>query len=129
MNTRIESSQRHPYAHNSIANETINYILVLYFVLLQHTITTMTGASLTATPAWKALTAHFEETKSATMKDMFAADADRFDKFSLNFEGMLLDFSKNRINDETMKLLYGLAKQQDVSGLAKKMFAGEKISK
>lgn len=87
----------------------------------------MTG-SLTATPAWKALAAHFEATKSATMKDMFAADAGRFDKYSLDFEGILMDFSKNRIDDETMKLLYGLAKQQDVSGLAKKMFEGEKIN-
>jgi hypothetical protein len=91
-------------------------------------IATMTG-SLTATPAWKALAAHFEETNSATMKDMFAADPDRFEKFSLDFEGILLDYSKNRISDKTMKLLYGLAKQQDVSGLAKKMYAGEKISK
>lgn len=88
----------------------------------------MTGSSLAATPAWKALAAHFEETKSATMKNMFAADADRFDKFSLDFEGILLDYSKNRITDETMKLLYGLANQQDVSGLAKKMYAGEKIN-
>lgn len=86
-------------------------------------------ASLTATPAWKALAAHFDETKTATMKDMFAADPARFDKFSLDFEGILLDYSKNRINEETMKLLYGLAVQQDVSGLAKKMFGGEKISK
>ncbi len=63
------------------------------------------------------------------MKDMFAADEARFDKYSLSFEDILLDFSKNRINDETMKLLYGLASQQDVNGIAKKMFAGEKISK
>ena len=89
----------------------------------------MTGSSLTASPAWKALAGHFEETKDATMKDMFAADPERFSKFSLEFEEILLDFSKNRINEETMKLLYGLAKQQDVSGLAKKMYAGEKISK
>lgn len=88
----------------------------------------MTGSSLTASPAWKALAGHFEETKDATMKDMFAADPERFSKFSLEFEEILLDFSKNRINEETMKLLYGLAKQQDVSGLAKKMYAGEKIN-
>mmetsp|Transcript_3031 Transcript_3031/g.8239 ORF Transcript_3031/g.8239 Transcript_3031/m.8239 type:complete len:556 (+) Transcript_3031:97-1764(+) len=87
----------------------------------------MTG-SLAATPAWKALAAHFQETQSTTMKDLFAADSGRFDKFSLEFEDILMDFSKNRINVETMKLLYGLAQQQDVSGLAKKMFAGEKIN-
>lgn len=88
----------------------------------------MTG-SLSASPAWKALAAHFAEIQSDTMKDMFAADPARFDKFSLDFEGILMDFSKNRINDETMKLLYGLSSQQDVTGLAKKMFSGEKISK
>ena len=86
-------------------------------------------ASLSSSPAWKALAAHFSEIKSETMKDMFAADPARFDKFSLDFEGILMDFSKNRINDETMKLLYGLASQQEVNGLAKKMFGGEKISK
>ena len=85
--------------------------------------------TLSETPAWKALTAHYEETNTHTMKDMFAADPERFGKFNLEFESILLDFSKNRINEETMKLLYGLAKQQDVSGLAKKMFSGEKISK
>ncbi len=88
----------------------------------------MTG-SLTASPAWEALAAHFAEIKGETMKDMFAADAARFDKYSLEFEEILMDFSKNRITDETMKLLYGLAGQQDVTGLAKKMFGGEKISK
>jgi glucose-6-phosphate isomerase len=85
-------------------------------------------ASLTSSPAWKALAAHFSEVKSDTMKEMFAADPARFDKFSLDFEEILMDFSKNRISDETMKLLYGLASQQDVNGLAKKMFGGEKIN-
>jgi len=84
--------------------------------------------TLSASPAWKALAAHYAETSSATMKDMFAADPGRFDKFSLDFEGILMDFSKNRITEETMKLLYELAIQQDVSGLAKKMFSGEKIN-
>jgi hypothetical protein len=81
-----------------------------------------------ASPAWKALTAHFDSIKDVTMKDMFATDSERFNKFQLEFEDMLFDFSKNRINEETMKLLYALAAQQDVHGLAKKMYAGEKIS-
>jgi hypothetical protein len=87
------------------------------------------SAKLTSSPAWTALLAHYEATKDVQMKDMFASDKERFNKFNMEFEDMLIDFSKNRINEETMKLLYGLAKQQDVSGLAKKMFAGEKISK
>jgi hypothetical protein len=89
--------------------------------------TTM-STSLDASPAWKALAVHYESIKDVTMKDMFAVDPERFNKFHLEFEDMLFDFSKNRINEETMKLLYALAAQQDVHGLAKKMYSGEKIS-
>lgn len=62
------------------------------------------------------------------MKDLFNSDAERFNKFSMSFEDILLDYSKNRITEETMELLYKLAEQQDVKGLAKKMFSGEKIN-
>jgi glucose-6-phosphate isomerase len=86
------------------------------------------SVALDASPAWKALTAHFDSIKDVTMKDMFANDSDRFNKFHLEFEELLFDFSKNRINEETMKLLYALAAQQDVTGLTKKMYSGEKIS-
>ena len=86
------------------------------------------SAGLDASPAWKALEAHFATMKDTTMKSMFAADPERFSKFNLQFEDLLFDFSKNRINEETMKLLYALAAQQDVNGLAKKMYSGEKIS-
>ena len=84
---------------------------------------------LTSSPAWKALQVHYEATKNVHMKDLFDSDPDRFTKFSLKFEDMLVDASKNRITDETMKLLYALAKQQDVVGLAQRMYAGDKISK
>eukprot|EP00545_Synedropsis_sp_CCMP1620_P000400 CAMPEP_0119009922 /NCGR_PEP_ID=MMETSP1176-20130426/4677_1 /TAXON_ID=265551 /ORGANISM="Synedropsis recta cf, Strain CCMP1620" /LENGTH=553 /DNA_ID=CAMNT_0006962507 /DNA_START=66 /DNA_END=1727 /DNA_ORIENTATION=+ len=83
---------------------------------------------VSSTPAYKALQAHFEATKDVLMKDQFAADPDRFNKFSLKFEDILLDYSKNRISEETMDLLYKLAEQQDVMGVAKKMFSGEKIN-
>mmetsp|Transcript_2302 Transcript_2302/g.2662 ORF Transcript_2302/g.2662 Transcript_2302/m.2662 type:complete len:566 (+) Transcript_2302:103-1800(+) len=83
---------------------------------------------LTSSPAWKALQVHYEATKDVHMKDLFASDPDRFTKFSMQFEDILVDSSKNRITDETMKLLYALAKQQDVAGLAKRMYAGEKIN-
>jgi glucose-6-phosphate isomerase len=62
------------------------------------------------------------------MRDLFAQDPDRFKKFSLEFEGLLLDFSKNRITGETLKLLRALAVERDVAGWAKKMFNGEKIN-
>jgi glucose-6-phosphate isomerase len=80
------------------------------------------------TPAYKALKDHYEATKDVHMKDLFASDPDRFSKFSLKFEDILLDFSKNRITEETMSLLYKLAEQQDVNGMATRMYSGEKIN-
>lgn len=90
----------------------------------------MSAAGLEASPAWQALAAHYAAMKDVTMKELFASDPDRFDKFHLDFDNndLLFDFSKNRITEETMKLLYALAAQQDVNGLAKKMYSGEKIS-
>ena len=85
-------------------------------------------SDVSETPAWKALEAHYAATKDVHMKDQFAADPDRFSKFSLKFEDLLFDFSKNRISEETMDLLYKLAEQQDVNGAAKKMYSGEKIN-
>merc|ERR1740139_1687923 len=83
---------------------------------------------LSESVAWKALDAHYNSIKDATMKDMFASDPNRFNKFSMEFEDILLDYSKNRITEDTMTKLYALADQQDVKGLAKRMFAGEKIN-
>lgn len=62
------------------------------------------------------------------MKELFASDPDRFTKFSLQFEDILFDYSKNRITEETMSLLYKLAQQQDVKGKAQAMFRGDKIN-
>jgi glucose-6-phosphate isomerase len=83
---------------------------------------------LSTTPAWKALEAHFATMKDVKMKTLFESDPERFNKFHLEFEDTLFDYSKNIITEETMSLLYALAEQQDVSGLTKKMYSGEKIS-
>ena len=83
---------------------------------------------VSTTPAYQALQCHFDATKDMLMKDQFAGDPERFTKFSMQFEEILLDFSKNRISEDTMDLLYKLAEQQDVLGLAKKMYSGEKIN-
>ena len=88
----------------------------------------MSKPDVSTTDAWKALEAHFEVTKDIHMKDQFASDPERFKKFSMSFEDILLDFSKNRISEETMDLLYELAEQQDVMTMAKQMYAGEKIN-
>ncbi|GAX14261.1 glucose-6-phosphate isomerase [Fistulifera solaris] len=85
-------------------------------------------SELSTSTAWKALETHYASMKDVHMRDLFANDPARFDKFSSKFEDILLDFSKNRINDETMDLLYQLAEQQDVKGKAQAMFRGEKIN-
>jgi len=85
-------------------------------------------ADLASTQEWKALQEHFEKTKDVHMKDLFAQDPQRFQKFSLHFGDLLLDYSKNRVTEETMTLLRQLAVSRNVMGLAKKMFAGDKIN-
>jgi glucose-6-phosphate isomerase len=85
-------------------------------------------ASLTSSPAWLALKDHLSTQRSVQMRDLFAQDPKRFEKFHLQFEDILLDYSKNRITEQTHSLLLDLAKQADVAGWAKKMFSGEKIN-
>ena len=79
-------------------------------------------------PAWKALQAHQEKMASVHLRDLFQQDAGRFGKFSLRFKDTLLDYSKNRITEETMKLLRDLARQADLAGWTEKMFSGARIN-
>jgi len=85
-------------------------------------------STLTPSPVWKNLQKHYDAQKDVQMRDLFAKDPERFKTFSLDFDGLLLDFSKNRITSETMKLLQALAIERDVPGWAKRMFNGEKIN-
>lgn len=62
------------------------------------------------------------------MRDMFAEDEHRFQRFSLKFNDILFDYSKNRVNQQTMDLLLQLAEQSDITGWREKMFAGEAIN-
>src|SRR5437868_9457529 len=78
--------------------------------------------------AWQALQQHFEEMKSIHMRDLFKQDPQRFDKFSLKFNDIFLDFSKNRITEKTLGLLYDLARESDLAGWTEKMFTGQKIN-
>jgi glucose-6-phosphate isomerase len=78
--------------------------------------------------AWKALEAHHKEIAPLQMRDLFKQDPQRFDKFSLRFNDILFDFSKNRITDKTMQLLYDLARESDLKGWTEKMFTGQKIN-
>ncbi len=82
----------------------------------------------TLLPAWQALQAHYEAMKDVHMRDLFAADPQRFDKFSLRFDDILFDYSKNRITEETMGLLLDLARQARLGDAIEAMFNGEKIN-
>ncbi len=85
-------------------------------------------SALTHSDAWKALAAHRVANAHSQMRDMFAQDPERFHKFSARFGDILLDYSKNIITEETLKLLHDLAKQEHVSDWIKKMFSGEHIN-
>ncbi|EGJ49463.1 glucose-6-phosphate isomerase [Desulfocurvibacter africanus] len=83
---------------------------------------------LSQSPAWKALLGHYPEMADTHMRDLFASDPRRFNKFSLRVGDILLDYSKNLVNEETMRLLADLARQQQVEERRAAMFAGEKIN-
>ena len=85
-------------------------------------------ASLKSSPAWKALKAHLKEISRTHMRDMFAEDPGRFERFSLGLDGLFLDYSKNRITDETMGLLVDLANDADVEEWRQRMFGGDNVN-
>ncbi|HHB52737.1 MAG TPA: glucose-6-phosphate isomerase [Saprospiraceae bacterium] len=82
----------------------------------------------TTTIAWQTLALHYEMTKDLQMKDEFAQDKNRFDKFSKQFEDILIDYSKNRITEETLSLLTKLAIETGVQQGINALFSGEKIN-
>lgn len=82
----------------------------------------------TRTDAWKKLKKHHQELKNIQIKDLFKSDTRRFQKFSLTFEEMIVDFSKNRITKETINLLLELAKETNLEAEIKAMFSGDKIN-
>ncbi|MCK6265208.1 glucose-6-phosphate isomerase [Vibrio sp. ZSDE26] len=84
----------------------------------------------TQTQSWKALTAHFETAQDMDLKSLFAQDGQRFDKFSTQFgSDILIDYSKNLINEETLTHLFGLAKETELKSAIDAMFSGEVINK
>ncbi|SFV28697.1 glucose-6-phosphate isomerase [Thermoflavifilum thermophilum] len=82
----------------------------------------------TETQAWKALQQHFQQMRKVHMRDLFARDPERFEKFSLRFGDILFDYSKNIITEETMSLLLELAHACKVKEAIEAMFSGEKIN-
>ena len=84
--------------------------------------------SPTQTKAWSKLHEHFQLIATAHLKDQFAQDPSRFDKFSIKFEDILVDFSKNRISKETLDLLIDLAMEAELADAIEKMYSGDKIN-
>jgi glucose-6-phosphate isomerase len=84
--------------------------------------------ALTQTPAWQALSAHHAQIKDVHLRKLFADDPGRAERFSAEGAGLFLDYSKNRITDETVKLLLQLAEDCGVAKRRDAMFAGEKIN-
>ena len=82
----------------------------------------------TTTNAWKKISVHYNQMKGIHMRDMFDEDPVRFSKFSIQFEEMLVDFSKNIITEETLNLLLELAQETGVKEAIESMFSGDKIN-
>jgi glucose-6-phosphate isomerase len=82
----------------------------------------------TQTSSYKYLVDHYITLNEKSLKDLFAEDPARFEKFSILFNDILLDFSKNRINEQTLALLIQLAKECKLDAAIKAMFDGEKIN-
>lgn len=90
----------------------------------------MKNINPTNTQAWKALEAHQSQLANTTIADLFKQEQNRFNDYSLTFENQILvDFSKNKINQETLKLLRQLAKESALDGAINAMFTGEKINR
>jgi len=77
---------------------------------------------------WQSLNQHKKDIESISLREMFASDANRFNRFHIQLNDLLLDYSKHRISEETMNLLMKLAREADIEGWRDRMFSGEKIN-
>jgi len=83
----------------------------------------------TSTAAWKSLQAYFKTFEGTQMKDLFSKDSDRFNKYSIKFEDILVDFSKNIFDEKVFAFLIQLANECGLNDAIKSQFSGEKINK
>ena len=88
----------------------------------------MTSITLRKRPAWKALEDHHAEIEGLHLRELFAADPDRGKQMSAQATGLYLDYSKNRITDETLRLLVQLAEESELREHIDRMFAGDRIN-
>jgi glucose-6-phosphate isomerase len=84
--------------------------------------------SISSSRAWSVLAEHCRAIQDVHMRDLFAQDPRRFQRFSLRFDDMLFDYSKNRITEETLRLLVSLAREANVETWRERMFSGDKIN-
>ena len=89
---------------------------------------TTKSTPLSERPAWKALGTHHQKIQGMQLKQLFAGDPGRGDRFTLEAAGIFLDYSKNRITDETVRLLIQLAEESGLRARIDAMFSGEKIN-
>src|SRR6185369_4795490 len=88
----------------------------------------MTAQSLTTRPTWKALEAHYQQLQSLHLRKLFSDDPNRGERMTAEAEGIYLDYSKNRITNETLKLLLQLADEAGLKERIDAMFRGDKIN-
>ena len=88
----------------------------------------MERARPTQRPAWQALLSHHQEVKDLHLRKLFAGDAKRGERMTLEAAGLYLDYSKNRITDETLRLLLDLAEQSGLRDRIEAMFRGDNIN-
>ncbi|MFP5405064.1 MAG: glucose-6-phosphate isomerase, partial [Gammaproteobacteria bacterium] len=89
---------------------------------------TAPASALSSSPPWQALVAHEAQMRGGHLRDLFAEDPERGTRLTAEGAGLLLDYSKHRVSDETLRLLLELAAERDVTGRRDAMFAGERIN-
>src|SRR4051794_26153644 len=85
-------------------------------------------APITETPEWRALDAHYAALRDVHLRDLFAEDPTRGERLTVDAGGIYLDYSKNRLTDETLRLLVALAQRAGLRDRIDAMFRGEKIN-
>ncbi len=90
--------------------------------------TSSSSKPLRQQPAWQALTTHYQQVQALHLRELFSQDPQRGERLAAEAVGLYLDYSKNRVTDETLRLLLQLAGECDLSGRITAMFSGEKIN-
>src|SRR3984885_7710514 len=84
--------------------------------------------SLTGRPGWKALESHYQKIRELHLRQLFADDPQRGERLTTEAVGLYLDYSKNRVTDETLKLLFRLAEESGLRSRIDAMFRGDKVN-